>query len=430
MIMAEDIIFTHDFLYHDAAHAPTYHWWAIDLLNPVIENAVHKRVKPLCQLTNRHGETFSRDQFYALSGITDQTLAYYHYEISKIKPASIDYLKSFIDEKTFVIGIELGLELKNILTALKIPFLNLWFHSWKLFDDAFFMFNTNDADVFRVLKKYQVPREKFVFYAHYWKIWTQQRNHHPDDDGLVPDCAVFIGQTLRDKSTDFNGRYLNILDYKDRLETLSHQYSKIYYLPHPYVEANQQIEEYINNTPYIQELKNMPTYQVLMSDKVKKVMGISSSVLYEAQFWDKEVEYLYKPLFNIDQKFEDDTFISIYQDYFRPVFWSEILAKFFQVNNQPINSCLFFDGENKFRNIKDLYYGYANYNEHKLLLARLSGEINNLKNRLNKEQARRKRFSWRLKKRLYRFLFFVTRNNSFKIKAIQMKERLKNAKRN
>lgn len=398
--MAKNIVFTNDFLYYSFSYAPTYHWWVIDLLNPIINIAINQNVVQLCDWKNADGEIFSRDKFYELSGINNQTEAYYHYDVSKIKPTSIDYLKSFINENTFVIGIELGIELKNILTNLNIPFINLWFHSWKLFDDAFFMINTNDEDIFKVLKKYQVPHDEFLFYANYWKIWTEQRHRIPYDKNLVANSAVFIGQTLRDKSTDKNGRYLNILDYKDRLADLAKMYDKIYYLPHPYVSYNQEIEEYIKNTPYIEEIKNIPTYQILMSDKIKKVVSISSSVLYEAQFWNKEIEYLFKPLFNIDGNFQDDTFISIYQDYFKPIFWCEILAKFFKVNQNPKTSSMFYDGENKFRNIKNLYYGYESFNEHKIICSNLKTEINTLRNEqkyviqvLNKQTIKHKCFS-------------------------------------
>ena len=164
---------------------------------------------------------------------------------------------------------------------------------------------------------------------------------------------------MRDKSTDRDGTFLNILHFKKRMEELSKDYSKIYYLAHPYASKNQEIENYIMETPYIKKITDIATYQMLALEKIKKVVSISSSVLYEAQFFKKEVEYLYKPLHNIDGKFEDDTWVSIYQDYFNPIFWKDIFGPFMKVNENCKDGNWFFESKDKMRNIGDLYFGYS-----------------------------------------------------------------------
>ena len=53
------------------------------------------------------------------------------------------------------------------------------------------------------------------------------------DNDLEEHCVLFIGQTLKDKSVEKNGIYLNVTHFENKLKELSKQYSKIYYIPHP-----------------------------------------------------------------------------------------------------------------------------------------------------------------------------------------------------
>lgn len=352
------IVFLNDFLIHDCCWDATYHKWMGKLLEPLVKQATGQDIIYIDNLINTHNDIFSRTAFYQLSGLEHVPLYYYQYDSKAIKQESIDYLNQFIDKNTFVIGIELGLDLRNILEKMGIKFINFWFHSYKLFDDVFFMLNTNDNFIYDRLKQYQVPQERFYFYANYWKTQIQEQ-HKLKDIPLEENSVLFVGQTFQDKSILKDGIYLNILNYQEKLAELSKQYKKIYYAPHPLVANNPEVEAYIAQTPYIEKLENISTYFLLTAPEIKKVIGISSSLLYEAQFFGKEVEYLYQPLFDIDASFGQNTFISIYNDYFNPYFWSDILSQHFETNKNVINQILFFEDKNKIRNIRNLYWGYA-----------------------------------------------------------------------
>ena len=437
------IVFVSDFLYHSLDFKDTYHYWSIDLFNPIIEAVTNQQVVELKNLRNNNGEFFSRVKFYELSNISDITDSYYNYEIKKISQDSINYLKSFLNRDTFIIGIELGKELRQLLTSLGCPLISLWFHSWKMFDDAFFMINTNSKDIFEILSKYKVPKLKFDFYAKYWTIWKQQKREGIKDSNIQENSVVFIGQTLRDKSTDDNGKYLNILDFKEEILKLSKEYSHIYYVPHPYVAQNKEIDKYLNETKYITKITSIPTYELLMSPKIKKVVSISSSVLYEAKFFGKEIQYLFKPLFNIDGNFDDDTWTSIYQDYFNPKFWHDIFELYMTVNHEYLNENLFYEADNKFRNIKNLYYGYEKFNDTRITRLELLEKINQTNSKINdfnkqlasfKEQvviAMRyntvKVWRNRTKQIIYKTLFKITNNKKFYEKYKEIEDKLKYA---
>lgn len=357
------IVFVWDFLYNSADYPLTYHGHIANTFKELIRLSTGIEICELRTLKNNQGEIFSRGKFYQLSGYNEIEYKYFSYDINKISDSSIQYLNSFIDENTFVLGHELGLDLRKILDNLNINFLNTWDHSWKLFDDGFLMINTNNENMFNKLLKYKVPPERFYFYADYWKSYVEEKHELNYLGNLEDNSCLFVGQILKDKSIDKDGVFLNILHFKERMQELSMQYSKIYYIPHPALVSNQELEDYLEQTEYIQKLLNTSTYHLLMSDKIKKVVGISSSVLYEAQFFRKDVEYLYQPLFEIDGDYGLNTFISVFEDYYNPYFWSDVLGEIMPTNKNVENKIYFYNIDNKFRNIRHWYYGYGWFSE-------------------------------------------------------------------
>lgn len=362
------IVFLNDFLVHDCCWQATYHRWIGELIEPLIKQTTHQDMVYVEDLRNKDNHLFSRTLFYEKSGIKDVPLYYFSCDMQSITKESIDYLSQFIDSETFVIGVELSLELRHILTNLGINFINFWFHSYKLFDDVCFMINTNNQIIYQKLQKYKIPQERFYFYANYWKIQIREQKKLSGIQ-LEENSILFVGQTFMDKSILKDGVYQNILNYKKELEELSYQYTKIYYAPHPLVANVPEVDDFISQTPYMEKIENVPSYVLLTAPEIKKVVGISSSVLYEAHFFGKETTYLYQPLFDIDAPFDLNSFTSVYNDYFNPYFWSNILSDIFETNKNVLNQILFMEDKNKIRNIRDLYWGYStldNYAEFSL----------------------------------------------------------------
>ena len=349
--MINRIIFTIDFLTHSFYNNGTYHFWFVKLLSRLIYYSTNLEILELKDLN------FDRKEFFNRSSITDIKESYYLYDISKIKKESIDYLKQFVDSDCLIIGVELGEDIRNIFDNLNVSFINFWFHPYKLFDDMIFMTNTNNVDIFNILIKYKIPEEYFYFYADYFNIYIE--NNLFNDYKILDNSALFIGQTSADVSVKKDNGFLNIISYKDYIEKLSKNYSKIYYCPHPLEKDISEVNEYIASSDYIELIKDIPTYYLLTSNKIKKVISVSSSVLYEAKYFGKDTEYLYKPLFRIDEGFSINTFISVNNDYFNPYFWSDILSPIINTNKNVINDKIFNYSKNKIRNIKNTYYGYS-----------------------------------------------------------------------
>lgn len=73
------------------------------------------------------------------------------------------------------------------------------------------------------------------------------------------------------------------------------------------------------------------------------MFSISSSVVHEAKYFGKDVEFLYKPVITIGDHKKDYT--SVMHEIFYGHFWASILSPLINVNNVPVVS--YFSGKDK-----------------------------------------------------------------------------------
>ncbi len=353
------IICTGDFIYNSREKYLKFHSWIFKLFIPIIKESLNTGVDITFDIKDNIGEYFSREYFYNLANQTNIKDCHNIYNIDNFTDEQIDYLKKFFTPETIILGMEIYKPLCDLLTSFGCQIIDMAFNSYKLFDDLSLCFYTNNKEIYNKLVKYQIPQDKYYFYANYWKVFMENNNMIQDND-IEENSVLFIGQTLLDKSVEKNGKFLNVIDFEEKLKELSQNYSKIYYLPHPYLGKKRKlIYDWVKNSPYIELLTNRSTYGLLASDKIKKVVGISTSVLYEAQYFDKEIEYLYKPLFNIDASFEEHSYVSLLYDYFNPKFWADILSPICEIRKGIKDVNYFENAHNKMRNVHNDYWGYA-----------------------------------------------------------------------
>ena len=241
------------------------------------------------------------------------------YQVSKVLKKMINntywlnnLFHSFIDSSDINIVFEEKEKLKNTQKVL-----NLSIHPLRFADDIFFNFETNDDELKDKIKKYEVNYDIFYSYADIVKatyLKTVKKNT------IKENSLLLIGQTERDKVIFDGSRYLSLLDYIEEIKNISNDYETVYFKPHPYAKNNKQIFRALKNESLNLEIIYDNIYHLLSNDNIKHIVGLNSSVLYEAKYFRKEATFLFEHIFDIGGKD-----IGVYGDYWSSAFWSDIL---------------------------------------------------------------------------------------------------------
>ncbi|WP_150124257.1 hypothetical protein [Cupriavidus nantongensis] len=150
---------------------------------------------------------------------------------------------------------------------------------------------------------------------------------------------------------------LTLLDFSERFEEIAARYNHVYYSRHPFVKSgDEEILSFISRFRNV-SVVDVPSYSLLALDEIKLVFAISSSVVEEARYFDKDIEYLFKPAVPLGT--DCGRFVSVYQDFVMPHFWAEILSPDFHVNvSAPLR---YLDGKDKIRGYAVILLGISEH---------------------------------------------------------------------
>lgn len=303
-------------------------------------------------------DKFSRIAFFKNSSIElDIHKTQFYYDDEVINDNSLSYLTKFIDKKTLIVGYELSEQTRRLLSKAGINYIDIWLHPVRFLDDVLFGFSSNNEEIFNKLNNFYYPTETYWMYADRLRIGAFKGWKRVIDNIKVkPNSALFVGQTLEDKAVCKNGNMLNLLDFKKEFEQLGSQYSKVYYSRHPFLKTeDQHIIKYVESCSFASVI-DIPTYHLLSHPNIAKVVTISSSVATEAKYFDKETEFLYRPVFNESNKFDIRSYIPIFQDFMTSHFWSVILSPI--VETKPCAKIEFIHKKDKIRDMLGFYWSY------------------------------------------------------------------------
>lgn len=253
------------------------------------------------------------------------------YDYNDISEDCLDYFKKYI-KNSIVIYIEMPLIFKKMHNILSIPYIDLTVHPVRFLDDHMFGFSTNEKSIFDRIKLYQVDERLFYMQANMIKAIVDY-NPLP----IQENSALIAGQTNVDKALYSNGRCLSIMDFASKIEEMGQKYDCVYYKAHPYNRELRDIHNFFKKYDFVKLCpSDWNTYKMLANPNLKKVYAITSGVLYEAKYFEKESESLYKPYLHLDYRhdceYSEDTYLSIYNDFINPSFWKNILQGVIETN--------------------------------------------------------------------------------------------------
>lgn len=304
------------------------------------------------------GAAFRREEFFHRANLPlDAKATHNWYDQNQITEAARSFLENAIrGDETLVIGYELSIQTKAILDALGIVYVDLWLHPVRFYDDILFALQSNDAAVHASMAEFHVPEDQFFLYADRLKVQAT-KGWYRKEAQIPADAACFFGQTLNDKSVCHSGAFLTVLDYKPAFEDVVSRHSTTLYQRHPYVRhGDEKVLDYLKSIRDV-ALSDHKTYDILAHPNLKTAVSLSSSVLHEAKYFEKDVQYFFEPVLRYDAPGEPGQFWTVCQDFVSPHFWSAILAPIMQVTPQaPIR---FRDSKDKLRDMLGFYWSYG-----------------------------------------------------------------------
>jgi len=332
--------------------------WLFDFIKIPLKNVLEENIRVL--RTDKDID-FDREKFFGKSNIKfNKYLLHNFFNVNDITKESKEYLKSVLSKSLFI-GYEISDQTKEILNSIEVQFIDVWLHPIRFLDDVLFGFYSNNTEINNKLKEFNENQEKYYLYAQRLKVQSY-KGISKSKESLEIDSAVFAGQTLVDKAIYSNGKMLTVLDFKEKFEKLIEEYKVVYYIPHPFVKSgDEEIINYLNEFKNVKILKGKDSiYNVLSSNNIKKVVTISSSVALEAKYFGKEIEYYFKPIIDINEKYS-----SVYQSFLYGYFWSEILSDI--TKTKKVKKIEFNDSKDKIRDSLSFYWSYRDIDKVEML---------------------------------------------------------------
>lgn len=353
----KQLVVIDDFIRRDYAHAKRFFY-------NLLREPVHQATGLPLNFSARDSEKnnlrsgFNFNAFLELAAPDGKWQPHYHH----ISNQATQYLNKHILPDSFCLSYELPVWLKKMLEESKVPYIDFRIAPLRFARDLYIAVNTNNALIDTRLAKFIVSSNEIKLEAALIESAMQIRT-----ELNYPACSadqsviVYIGQTEFDASLlNEQGEFVRVADYAEQLKSYVGT-NKLVYKAHPWakefaVKEKQQIEEILQQNI---ELAEYSVYQYLSMPNNTRFIGLSSSVLQEAEFFGKEAKVLFCPICPLKiQTGKKDHVLVRFEDFISPAFWWELLTPE-QVAPEvkklpPLQS-------NHLRQLHNVWWGYADY---------------------------------------------------------------------
>jgi tetratricopeptide (TPR) repeat protein len=303
---------------------------------------------------------FCGDTFYALNGMTPCFQDWVRLvDARELTGEAAEYLARSL-EGALVIGNNLTNFQLRFLNEIGTPYLDFIIHPARFLDDIIFGIRTNSPEMLHVLQDNAYPEEMIRLQAAIHQAGLLRPAPAPIPEG----SGLFAAQHGIDKALVADGQFQNIEDYREGIAAFLERHPCVYVKPHPHARQTASVIALLRalaGDPERIRVIQDNIYSLIVNPNVSEVCGISSCAVYEADYFGKPVTYLSKarPLLYgaFDRDLDPFKYVSVYDAFFNPAFWSRILASVCDVRVCP-------DLElprktSRLRNSLQVYWGYG-----------------------------------------------------------------------
>ena len=288
---------------------------------------------------------FDVNEFYIKSGINPSERYIRLIDESEISNDSIEYVGDFLNGKEIIIGYELTDLIKKIFSKLGKRYISIWLHPVRFLDDELFMIETNDSNIKKKLKEFDIDKSIYKINAEYIKIYI--KNNFKQIELPSNSCVIF-GQTGIDKTLRYSNGVYSLLNFKSEIANLVDSHSSVFFARHPYAKDDNDVLKMLDSLGI--NLISENSYRILCHENLVSVATISSSIGVEGYFFGKNVYYFNKTTCDIMDPNVSSLYLNKLVD---KNLWLYLL------NDKRYEECLAFNcTKNKARNILRAYYAY------------------------------------------------------------------------
>jgi hypothetical protein len=231
---------------------------------------------------------FDTPGFYAEAGVAPDIGGWVTlFDADALAPAAVARFARAVDGAMAVIGFELAEVQKRLLSQLRIPWIDLNIHPIRFGPDVFFAVQTNHPEVAAALVPHHAEDHVFEPWADLLAAMAVKAPlSHPVEEGVL-----VVGQTRIDRALIADGRLLDLSDFAEGLHRAIGADGRILFKPHPYNHDGFGLHGIGLPLRRILQLEDN-AYLLMAQDAIRRVVGVSSSLVAEARFFGKEGVFL------------------------------------------------------------------------------------------------------------------------------------------
>ncbi|APP74105.1 hypothetical protein BJD12_01200 [Xanthomonas vesicatoria ATCC 35937] len=280
-----------------------------------------------------HHHGFDLDSFHNLAFADSGSWSKHYYQLPQ---AAAEYLRQHLPPCDLLISLEMPPWLMDFCVQANIPFLDIRVSPLRFARDLYVALYSSQQLATKRLTMHAVSSEELRLEAatlaanvrmHRRRLHDERAYSFTPLDGGI----VFVGQAPYDASLIApSGHVLQCADFSEQLRTLC-EGRRLMYKAHPMAEGAASAEmatlQRITGQSPIRCLHN--AYQILGTREDVELVGISSGLLQEAEWFGKTAHTLFKPFVPLNQQRHDDTQIYQqihFQTLLSPAFWHQLLC--------------------------------------------------------------------------------------------------------
>lgn len=275
-----------------------------------------------------------------------------------VTEAANQYLTDHIPEDAIVIGYEMPLWLVKALKINDTPWINIRLSPIRFSRDLYIVLQSSFFNLQEILSNRQVTDQEIRLEAGLMSAAVLHNQLYKYSSEMkMNNGIVFIGQTQADASLiDENGKLLRVKDFTDEIKKVIGD-RQIYYKPHPSDKSWARTEKKALEEITGSRIKSISqsTYSLLAGNMHFDVIGISSGVLQEAEFFERHSITLHRSV--CDFRAKDCCHIR-FIDFISPSLWGKIF-KNDEDSFSPVELPLI--PQNMMRSLHNSWWGYSNY---------------------------------------------------------------------